>query len=252
MDGVGTPGSQNSWAVELRSVSRTYGRGAGEVAALRDLSLTFGRGSFTAVMGPSGAGKSTLLHCAAGLDRPDGGSVQLAGTDLTTLDEAQLTMLRRERIGFVFQAYNLLGSLTVEENIKLPLLLAEQVVETAWLEHVARRVGLADRMGHRPAQLSGGQQQRVAIARALVTRPEVIFADEPTGALDSRTGRGVLALLREVVDHDGNTVIMVTHDPIAASYAQRVVFLVDGAFAEVMESPTAERVAARMTRLEGL
>ncbi|WP_030883771.1 ABC transporter ATP-binding protein [Streptomyces sp. NRRL F-5053] len=244
------PGSRNDCAVELRSVNKTYGRGAGEVAALRDLSLAFGRGTFTAVMGPSGAGKSTLLHCAAGLDRPTSGSVQLAGTDLTTLDEAQRTMLRRERVGFVFQAYNLLASLTVEENITLPMLLAGRSVEGAWLEHVARRVGLSDRMRHRPAQLSGGQQQRVAIARALVTRPEVIFADEPTGALDSRTGREVLALLREVVEHDGNTVIMVTHDPIAASYAQRVVFLVDGAFAEVMESPTAERVAGRMTRLE--
>lgn len=237
-------------AVELESVGKTYGRGAGEVTALRGLTIAFGRGTFTAVMGPSGAGKSTFLHCAAGLDRPTSGSVRLGGTDLAALDEAQLTMLRRERVGFVFQAYNLLDSLTVAENITLPLLLAGEPAEPAGLDRVARRVGIADRLGHRPAQLSGGQQQRVAIARALVTRPEVIFADEPTGALDSRTGRQVLGLLREVVDRDGDTVVMVTHDPVAASFAQRVVFLADGAFAEVLESPTPERVAARMTRLE--
>ncbi|MFI2612135.1 ABC transporter ATP-binding protein [Kitasatospora sp. NPDC018619] len=246
--GAGEP--QSRWAVELRSVSKRYGRDAGEVYALRDLTINFERGSFTAVMGPSGAGKSTFLHCAAGLDRPTEGSVWLGGTDLATLDEAQLTMLRRERVGFIFQAYNLLGSLTVAENITLPLMLAGRVAERDWLEEVARRVGLSDRLQHRPAQLSGGQQQRVAVARALITRPEVIFADEPTGALDSRTGRQVLALLREIVDRDGNTVVMVTHDPVAASYAQRVVFLRDGAFAEVMEAPTPDRVAARMTRLE--
>ncbi|ARF78354.1 ABC transporter ATP-binding protein [Kitasatospora aureofaciens] len=242
--------AHGQWAVELRSVEKKYGRGAGEVAALRDLSLSFDRGSFTAVMGPSGAGKSTFLHCAAGLDRPTSGSVWLAGTDLATLDEAQLTMLRRERVGFIFQAYNLLGSLTVAENITLPLLLAGVAAEPGWLDQVARRVGLSDRLQHRPAQLSGGQQQRVAIARALITKPEVIFADEPTGALDSRTGRQVLSLLREIVDRDGNTVVMVTHDPVAASFAQRVVFLADGAFAEEMAAPTADRVAARMTRLE--
>ncbi|MFD8703959.1 ABC transporter ATP-binding protein [Kitasatospora sp. NPDC059648] len=238
------------WAVELRSVGKTYGRGAGEVTALRDLSISFDRGSFTAVMGPSGAGKSTFLHCAAGLDRPSSGSVRLAGTDLTALDEAQLTMLRRERVGFIFQAYNLLGALTVAENITLPLLLAGVAPEPGRLERVARRVGLSERLQHRPAQLSGGQQQRVAIARALIAEPEVIFADEPTGALDSRTGRQVLSLLREVVDRDGNTVVMVTHDPVAASFAQRVVFLADGAFAEEMAAPTADRVAARMARLE--
>ncbi|MGW4383436.1 ABC transporter ATP-binding protein [Kitasatospora sp. NPDC004531] len=237
-------------AVELRSVGKTYGRGAGEVAALRDLSLDFGRGTFTAVMGPSGAGKSTFLHCAAGLERPTTGTVRLGGTDLAALDEAQLTMLRRDRVGFVFQAYNLLGSLTVAENIALPQLLAGRPSEPGRLAEVAGRVGLADRLRHRPAQLSGGQRQRVAIARALITRPEVVFADEPTGALDSRTGRHVLALLREIVDREGNTVVMVTHDPIAASFAQRVVFLADGAFAEAMDAPTAERVAARMARLD--
>lgn len=236
--------------VELLGVDRTYGRGAGEVSALRGLSIAFARGSFTAVMGPSGAGKSTFLHCAAGLDRPTSGTVRLGGTDLAELDETQLTMLRRERVGFVFQSYNLLGSLTVAENITLPLLLSGRPVDPAHLERIARRVGLADRLRHRPSELSGGQQQRVAIARALVTGPEVIFADEPTGALDSRTGRQVLALLREVVERDGDTVVMVTHDPVAASFAQRVVFLADGAFAEAMEAPTPERVAARMTRLE--
>ncbi len=247
--GTGMPGPASRWAVQLQGVSKTYGRGAGQVSALRDLTIDFDRGSFTAVMGPSGAGKSTFLHCAAGLDRPTSGSVQLGGTDLARLTEAELTMLRRERVGFIFQAYNLLASLTVAENITLPMMLAGQSPEPAWFEQVVHQVGLADRMGHRPSQLSGGQQQRVAIARALITRPEVIFADEPTGALDTRTGRQVLQLLRHVVDTTGHTVVMVTHDPVAASHAHRVVFLADGRFAEVMESPTPERVAERMTRL---
>ncbi|MFI0976467.1 ABC transporter ATP-binding protein [Streptomyces sp. NPDC021093] len=245
----GTAPGPDPWAVRLQGVSKGYGRGPGAVVALRDLTINFSRGSFTAVMGPSGAGKSTFLHCAAGLDRPTSGSVRLGGTDLAELTEAELTMLRRERVGFIFQAYNLLSSLTVAENITLPMMLAGGAPDPGWLEQVVRQVGLADRMGHRPAQLSGGQQQRVAIARALITRPEVIFADEPTGALDSRTGRQVLQLLRHVVDSTGHTVVMVTHDPVAASFAHRVVFLADGSFAETMESPTPERVAERMTRL---
>jgi putative ABC transport system ATP-binding protein len=235
--------------VWLQSVRKTYGKGANEVAALRDLTIRFGRGSFTAVMGPSGAGKSTFLHCAAGLDRPTRGTVLLGGTDLASLDETQLTMLRRERVGFIFQAYNLLASLTVADNITLPLRMAGLSPNQAWLEHVVHRVGLDQRLDYRPSQLSGGQQQRVAIARALVTRPEVVFADEPTGALDTRTGRHVLQLLREIVDETGQTVIMVTHDPVAASYAHHVVFLADGALADEMANPTPERVAERMTTL---
>ncbi|MGV9296618.1 ABC transporter ATP-binding protein [Amycolatopsis sp. NPDC003676] len=235
--------------VSLRSVRKTYGSGAGEVTALRDLTVQFGRGSFTAVMGPSGAGKSTFLHCAAGLDRPTSGTVLLGGTDLAGLDETALTVLRRERVGFVFQAYNLLTSLTVADNISLPMRMAGLTPDRAWLEEVVWWVGLADRLDRRPAQLSGGQQQRVAIARALAPRPEVVFADEPTGALDTSTGRQVLELLRKLVDETGQTVIMVTHDPVAASYAHRVVFLADGALADEMTEPAPDRVAERMTTL---
>ncbi|MFD2473424.1 ABC transporter ATP-binding protein [Amycolatopsis silviterrae] len=235
--------------VSLRSVCKTYGSGAGQVTALRDLTVQFGRGSFTAVMGPSGAGKSTFLHCAAGLDRPSSGTVLLGGTDLAGLDETGLTVLRRERAGFVFQAYNLLASLTVADNISLPMRMAGLAPDQAWLEEVVRRVGLAGRLDRHPAQLSGGQQQRVAIARALAPRPEVVFADEPTGALDTRTGRQVLELLRQLVDETGQTVIMVTHDPVAASHAHRVVFLADGALADEMTEPSPDRVAERMTTL---
>ncbi|WP_205660474.1 ABC transporter ATP-binding protein [Amycolatopsis antarctica] len=217
--------------------------------ALRGITLAIPRGSFLAIMGPSGSGKSTFLHCAAGLDQPTAGSVLLGDTDLATLDEAQLTMLRRERIGFVFQAYNLLNALDVRDNITLPLRLAEQSPDGPWLDEIVRQVGLADRLGHRPSELSGGQQQRVAIARALATRPEVVFADEPTGALDTRTGRQVLELLRHVVDAMGQTVVMVTHDPVAASYAHSVIFLADGQVAGEMRDGTPERIAERMTHL---
>ncbi|MFJ2862516.1 ABC transporter ATP-binding protein [Kitasatospora sp. NPDC087314] len=237
------------WVVRLDGVRKTYGKGAGAVHALRDLSLAFARGTFTAVMGPSGAGKSTFLHCAAGLDRPDAGSVVLGGTELAQLSEVDLTIMRRERVGFIFQAYNLMAALTVADNITLPLMLAGRQPDNQWLQQVVTQVGLADRMSHRPSELSGGQQQRVAIARALAARPEVVFADEPTGALDTRTAKQVLTLLREVVDTLGQTVIMVTHDPIAASYAHRVVFLADGRYAEEMTHPTPDRVAERMTRL---
>jgi len=236
-------------AVELTEVSKVYGRGAASVTALDKVSITLARGSFTAVMGPSGSGKSTFLHCAAGLDRPTSGTVRLGDTDLSRLKEVALTQLRRERIGFVFQAYNLLPALTVEQNITLPLRLAGRPVEQEWLREVVARVGLGDRLGHLPSELSGGQQQRVAIARALVTRPEVMFADEPTGALDTRTGRQVLTLLRNVVDYFEQTVLMVTHDPVAASFADRVVFLADGRFADSLERPNPAAVAERMTRL---
>ncbi|MGW2171323.1 ABC transporter ATP-binding protein [Streptomyces sp. NPDC001705] len=237
-------------AVRLRSVSRRYGAGGHTVTALDDVSLAFPRGSFTAVMGPSGSGKSTLLQCAAGLDRPTSGSVVVGDTELTRLSETRLTLLRRERIGFVFQAFNLLPSLTAEQNVALPLRLARRRPGRAQVREVLRQVGLADRAGHRPSELSGGQQQRVALARALITRPDVLFGDEPTGALDSRTGHEVLSLLRGMVDNAGQTVVMVTHDPVAASYADRVVFLTDGHVHGELTGAGADDIASRMTRLE--
>ncbi|MFD0692011.1 ABC transporter ATP-binding protein [Actinomadura fibrosa] len=236
-------------AVRMDAVSKVYGRGRGAVAALREVTTAVPRGRFTAVMGPSGSGKSTFLHCAAGLDTPTSGTVRLGGTELSAMDETRLTELRRERVGFVFQAFNLVPSLTVEKNITLPLRLARRRVDRAWLDEVVARVGLAERRAHRPAELSGGQQQRVAIARALVTRPDVVFGDEPTGALDTMTARDVLTLLRETVDGMGQTVVMVTHDPVAASYADRVLFLADGRIVDAMDAPSSDRVAARMTRL---
>ncbi|TLP62199.1 ABC transporter ATP-binding protein [Microbispora triticiradicis] len=235
--------------LRLDAVSKVYGKGQGAVAALREVSVNIPGGSFTAVMGPSGSGKSTFLHCAAGLDTPSSGSVRLGGTELSGMDETRLTELRRQRIGFVFQAFNLVSSLTVLENITLPMRLAGVRADRAWLEEIVGRVGLAGRTGHRPAQLSGGQQQRVAIARALVTRPQVVFGDEPTGALDTMTARDVLRLLREVVDGLGQTVVMVTHDPVAASYADTVLFLADGRIVDAMTAPSSEKVAERMTRL---
>ncbi|MEU9022745.1 ABC transporter ATP-binding protein [Actinomadura sp. NPDC048394] len=236
-------------AVRMDAVSKVYGKGRGAVAALREVSAGIPRGRFTAVMGPSGSGKSTFLHCAAGLDSPTSGSVRLGDTELSGLNETKLTELRRQRVGFVFQAFNLVSSLTVEQNITLPLRLARTRVDRKWLDEVVERVGLSERLGHRPAQLSGGQQQRVAIARALVTRPEVVFGDEPTGALDTMTARDVLTLLRETVDAMGQTVVMVTHDPVAASYADTVLFLADGRIADAMDAPSSDKVAACMTRL---
>ncbi|WP_225992308.1 ABC transporter ATP-binding protein [Actinomadura montaniterrae] len=236
-------------AVRMDAVSKVYGKGRGAVAALREVSAGIPRGRFTAVMGPSGSGKSTFLHCAAGLDSPTSGSVRLGDTELSGMNETKLTELRRQRVGFVFQAFNLVSSLTVEQNITLPLRLARTRVDRKWLDEVVERVGLSERLGHRPAQLSGGQQQRVAIARALVTRPEVVFGDEPTGALDTMTARDVLTLLRETVDAMGQTVVMVTHDPVAASYADTVLFLADGRIADAMDAPSSDKVAARMTRL---
>ncbi|KUN37842.1 ABC transporter [Streptomyces longwoodensis] len=237
-------------AVQLTAVSRRYGAGGTGVTALDDVTLAFPRGSFTAVMGPSGSGKSTLLQCAAGLDRPTSGSVRIGGTELTGLGERRLTLLRRARIGFVFQSYNLLPSLTAEQNVALPLRLAGRRPSRARVRAALAEVGLAGRADHLPARLSGGQQQRVALARALITRPEVLFGDEPTGALDSTTARGVLALLRALVDDEGQTVVMVTHDPVAASAADRVVFLVDGRVHDELSAPDAETVAARTVSLE--
>ncbi|MET8802520.1 ABC transporter ATP-binding protein [Streptomyces sp. NPDC004546] len=240
----------NKDAIQMRSVSRRYGSGENAVTALDQVSLSFPAGTFTAVMGPSGSGKSTLLQCAAGLDRPTSGSVTVGDTDLTKLNETKLTLLRRDRIGFVFQAFNLMPSLTAEQNVALPLRLAGRRPSRARVREVLDQVGLGDRAGHRPTELSGGQQQRVALARALITRPEVLFGDEPTGALDSQTSREVLKLLRGMVDSEGQTVIMVTHDPVAAAYADRVVFLVDGRVNGEMLGASADDIAARMTKLE--
>ncbi|MGI5207072.1 ABC transporter ATP-binding protein [Spirillospora sp. CA-108201] len=236
-------------AVRMDAVSKVYGRGRGAVAALREVTAALPRGRLTAVMGPSGSGKSTFLHCAAGLDTPSSGTVRLGDTELSSMNETKLTELRRRRVGFVFQAFNLVPSLTVEQNITLPLRLARTRPDKEWLTEVVARVGLADRTGHRPGQLSGGQQQRVAIARALATRPDVVFGDEPTGALDTMTAREVLTLLRETVDGMGQTVVMVTHDPVAASYADTVLFLADGRIVDSMDAPSSDKVAARMTRL---
>ncbi|WP_328325631.1 ABC transporter ATP-binding protein [Kribbella sp. NBC_00382] len=215
-------------AVRVEQVTRIYAAGGQPVAALDGVDATFTRGTFTAVMGPSGSGKSTLLQTAAGLDRPTSGRVWVGDKELSRLSEAKLTRLRRSEIGFVFQNFNLVGALTVEENVTLPLRLSGVPVDRRWLKEVVERVGVGERLRHRPAELSGGQQQRVAIARALAMRPTVVFADEPTGALDSHTAAEVLALLRSIVDDQGQTIIMVTHDQLAASYADRVLVLADG------------------------
>jgi putative ABC transport system ATP-binding protein len=236
-------------AVAFRDVRKVHGRGDGEVVALDGVTVGLAAGSFTAIMGPSGSGKSTFLNVAAGLDRPNSGTVTLGEIELGKLSERRLTVLRRERIGFVFQAFNLMPSLTVAQNIGLPLRLDRRRVRRSTVREVAGRVGLEKRLRHRPSQLSGGQQQRVAIARALVTRPEVVFADEPTGALDTRNGREVLALLREVVDQDGHTVVMVTHDPVAAAHADRVILLADGRLAGTLDAPSADEVAEQLAHL---
>ncbi|MFF5981823.1 ABC transporter ATP-binding protein [Streptomyces olindensis] len=236
-------------ALRLVKVTKTYGSADSAVTALDGVTLGLGRGTFTAVMGPSGSGKSTLLQCAAGLDRPDSGIVRVDGTELTGGGEAELTRFRRGRIGFVFQQYNLLETLTVAQNTVLPLKLAGRRVDRQRVREVLTAVGLGDRLGHRPDQLSGGQRQRVAIARALVTEPRVIFADEPTGALDSRSARDVLGLLRQAVRAHGRTVVMVTHDPVAASYADTVLFLADGRLAGRLDAPTADAVAERLAHL---
>jgi putative ABC transport system ATP-binding protein len=236
-------------ALRLDAVTKTYCTGETAVTALREMSIGLTRGTFTAVMGPSGSGKSTFLHCAAGLDHPTSGRVRLGDVDLSGLREAQLTAVRRERVGFVFQAYNLMSALTVEQNVALVPRLSGHDVDRAWLRELLDRVGMGGLLDRRPAQLSGGQQQRVAIARALVNRPDVVLADEPTGALDTRTGRQVLELFRQLVGELGQTVLMVTHDPVAASYADSVVFLADGRFAGELRRPTAAQVSDRMTHL---
>ncbi|WP_207945012.1 ABC transporter ATP-binding protein [Actinomadura rubrisoli] len=239
-------------AAELRGVSREYGLGNAQVKALDGVSLAFPAASWTAVMGPSGSGKSTLLHCAAGLDRVNRGQVFLAGQEVTAAPDRVLTELRRRTVGFVFQSFNLIGSLTAEQNVTLPLKLAGVRVRRADVHAVLGAVGLGDRLRHRPRELSGGQQQRVAIARAMVTRPAILFADEPTGALDSASARTVLALLRRMVDQEGQSIAMVTHDPAAAANADAVVFLSDGRLVDRLIRPSAREVAERLALLEAV
>ncbi|MFF1448310.1 ABC transporter ATP-binding protein [Streptomyces sp. NPDC058274] len=236
-------------ALRLVKVTKTYGSDESAVTALDGVTLSLARATFTAVMGPSGSGKSTLLQCAAGLDRPDSGIVTVDGAEMTGGSETALTKFRRSRIGFVFQQYNLLDTLTVAQNTVLPLRLAGRRVDRRRAREILTAVGLGDRLGHRPDQLSGGQRQRVAIARALVTEPSVIFADEPTGALDTRSARDVLRLLQEAVRVHGRTVVMVTHDPVAASYADSVLFLADGRLAGELHAPTVDAVAERLAHL---
>jgi putative ABC transport system ATP-binding protein len=237
-------------AARAVDVWKVYGTGEAQVLALRGVSLALERGRFTAIMGPSGSGKSTLMHCLAGLDTVTRGEVWVGDTRVTGLGDAGLTRLRRDRVGFVFQQFNLLPTLTADENIRLPLSIAGRKPDRAWYDTVIDTVGLRDRLGHRPSQLSGGQQQRVACARALVSRPEVVFADEPTGNLDSRSGAEVLGFLRDSVREFGQTVVMVTHDPVAAGYADRVVFLADGQIVDELADPTAEAVLDRLKRLD--
>ncbi|GAA2638812.1 ABC transporter ATP-binding protein [Actinomadura fulvescens] len=232
-------------------VVKTYGSGDGAVTALRGVSAAFTRGQFTAIMGPSGSGKSTFLHCLAGLDTVTSGTVVIGEIDLTGLSRTRLTELRRDRMGFVFQSFNLLPMLTAEENIRLTGRLAGRRADRRWFDTIVDALGLRARLDHRPAELSGGQQQRVAVARALLTRPEVLFADEPTGNLDSRSGAEVLGFLRSAVDSYRQTVIMVTHDPVAAAHADRVLFLADGAIVDELAGPTIDAVHARMRKLEG-
>ncbi|MDT8911648.1 ABC transporter ATP-binding protein [Amycolatopsis sp. PS_44_ISF1] len=235
---------------EVEQLGKVHGEGGAAVVALAGVTAAFGRGEFTAVMGPSGSGKSTFMHCLAGLDRPTTGRVRLGGADLGSLDDEKLTRVRREQIGFVFQSFNLLPTLSAWENILLPLSLSGRKPEPDWTDRVIAATGLAARLGHRPAQLSGGQQQRVACARALITRPALAVADEPTGNLDSRSGAQILGLLRRSAREWGQTVLMVTHDPIAAGYADRVLFLADGRLVDEMPQPTAGRVLDRMRRFE--
>ncbi|MFB9234674.1 ABC transporter ATP-binding protein [Plantactinospora siamensis] len=236
-------------AVSINELTKVYGSGDTAVTALDRVSVDFARGHFTAIMGPSGSGKSTLMHCAAGLDTASRGSIRLGDEELTRLRDSALTRLRRDRIGFIFQAFNLLPTLTAAENIRLPMELAGRRPDPAWHDQIVGVLGLADRLAHRPAQLSGGQQQRVACARALLARPEVIFADEPTGNLDSHSSAEVLGFLRRSVRDLGQTIVMVTHDPVAASYADRVVLLSDGRLAGELTEPTTDTVLDALRRL---
>ncbi|MGW7636199.1 ABC transporter ATP-binding protein [Streptomyces decoyicus] len=249
--GVSTATRATAAAARATDLTKVYGQGETQVVALDAVSVAFHQAQFTAIMGPSGSGKSTLMHCMAGLDAISGGSATIGDIELTGLKDKKLTQLRRDRIGFIFQAFNLLPTLNALENITLPMDIAGRKPDRAWLDRVVETVGLSDRLKHRPAQLSGGQQQRVAVARALASRPEIIFADEPTGNLDSRSGAEVLGFLRNSVRELGQTVVMVTHDPVAAAYADRVVFLADGRIVDDMPDPTADMVLERMRHLSG-
>ncbi|TWF98210.1 ABC transporter ATP-binding protein [Kitasatospora viridis] len=237
-------------AARAVGLNKVYGEGETRVVALDNVSVEFRQGEFTAIMGPSGSGKSTLMHCMAGLDSVSSGSATIGETELVGLKDKQLTQLRRDKIGFIFQAFNLLPTLSALENITLPMDIAGRKVDRAWLDAVVDTVGLSGRLSHRPSQLSGGQQQRVACARALASRPEIVFADEPTGNLDSRSGAEILSFLRNSVRELGQTVVMVTHDPVAASYADRVVFLADGRIVDELVAPTADAVLDRMRRFD--
>ncbi|WP_426246100.1 ABC transporter ATP-binding protein [Nocardioides sp. LHG3406-4] len=241
-------------AARVRSLTKTYGTGPAQVRALDDVSLDLGAGEFTAIMGPSGSGKSTLMHCCAALDSGTSGEVFIGDRELSRLGDKELTRLRRDEIGFVFQSFNLVPTLTARENIVLPLAIARRKPDGEWFDSVIATVGLGDRLGHKPNELSGGQQQRVAIARALVSRPSIVFADEPTGNLDSRSGAEVLELLRRSVDDYGQTIVMVSHDPVAAAYTDRVVFLADGRVVDELRDPDREsvlEVMAAMTAVAG-
>jgi putative ABC transport system ATP-binding protein len=238
-------------AASAVGLTKVYGSGEAAVRALDEVDVGFDRGRFSAIMGPSGSGKSTLLHCLAGLDDVTSGRVFLGDLELNALSDKELTVVRRDRIGFVFQAYNLLPTLNAGENITLPMALASRKPDAAWLETVVETVRLGDRLSHRPSELSGGQQQRVAVARALVGRPEVVFADEPTGNLDSRSGAEILEFLGKAVRELGQTVVMVTHDPVAAAYADRVVFLADGRLVAELADPTVKSVIDRIEQLDG-
>jgi putative ABC transport system ATP-binding protein len=244
-----TPSSTTGVAARAVGAVKTYGTGDTQVVALDDVDVDIDQGRFTAIMGPSGSGKSTLMHCMAGLDDLTSGQVLIGDVDLTTLKDRELTLLRREQVGFVFQSYNLVPTLTAKENITLPLSLAGNDPDEAWFDEVIDTVGLRDRLGHRPSELSGGQQQRVAVARALVSRPNITFADEPTGNLDSSAGAEMLAFMRKAVDDLHQTIVMVTHDPTAAAYADRVLFLVDGRITATMDDPTAESIIDQMKQL---
>jgi putative ABC transport system ATP-binding protein len=236
-------------AASARGATKAYGRGDTRVLALDNVDVDFAAGQFTAIMGPSGSGKSTLMHCMAGLDRLTSGSVMVGGVDVTNASERQLTKLRRDHVGFIFQAFNLVPTLTAKENITLPMDLAGNKPDRDWLAHVVETVGLSHRLKHRPSELSGGQQQRVAVARALASKPQIIFADEPTGNLDSTTGAEILSFMRNAVRELGQTIVMVTHDPVAASYSHRVVFLADGRITDQLADPTPDAVLDHMRRL---